>query len=48
MFDGKISTSTIFGNEIAGLLKKKPEDEEYDDDDTKIQKSGVSNSRVDD
>ena len=28
-FDGKISTSTIFGHEIAGLLKKKPEDEEY-------------------
>ena len=41
----KISTSTIFGNEIAGLLKKKPEDEEYDDDDdddTKIVKSRKS------
>ena len=41
-FGEKISASTGSGKEIAGLLKKKPEDEEYDDDDTKIQKSGMS------
>ena len=34
----KINASTVFGKEIAGLLKKKPEDEEYYED-TKIAKS---------